>query len=220
MSRPVAMITGGEGTLAAALREELAAADWLVHAPGRAELDVTDSSAVAAWFAGLSRLDLLVNNAGLTSDALFAVQPDHERGAVTEVCLRGAFLCCRAAARIMLPRGTGHIVNIGSHSALTGPVGQTAYASAKAGLLALTKSLAAELGPHNIRVNAVLPGWMESKMTAAVSAPVRQRALESHVLGRFNTPAEAARFIAFLHSMTAVSGQVFSLDSRITRSGL
>jgi NAD(P)-dependent dehydrogenase (short-subunit alcohol dehydrogenase family) len=220
MSRRVALITGGQGTLAAALREELVSADWLVHAPAKAELDVTGSPAVAAWFERLPRLDLLVNNAGVTRDALFVSQPDCEREAVMEVCLRGAFLCCREAARIMVPRGTGHIVNIGSHSALTGPAGQTAYAAAKAGLIALTKSLAAELGPHNIRVNAVLPGWMETNMTAPVTAAVRQRALDAHVLGRFNTPAEAARFIAFLHSMSAVSGQVFSLDSRLTRGGL
>ncbi len=220
MGRLVAMITGGAGTLAGALREELTAAGWQVLAPGRQQLDVTDSAAVSQWFAGLTELDLLVNNAAITHDALFAGQPEHERDAVLQAGLRGAFLCSREAARIMTKQGRGHIVNLGSHSALTGPAGQTAYAAAKAGLVALTKSIAAELGPHNIRVNSVLPGWMDTKMTAAVPAAVRQRALESHVLRRFNTPADAARFIVFLHSMTAVSGQVFSLDSRIARGGL
>jgi len=220
MSQRVALITGGAGTLATALRQELAAAGWEVHAPARTELEVTNSASVADNFAGLTQLDLLVNNAGLTHDALFVTQPEPDRDAVLDVCLRGAFRCSREAARLMQRQGHGHIVNIGSHSALTGPAGQTAYAAAKAGLVALTKSLAAEFGPHNIRVNAVLPGWLESRMTAAVSAAVRQRALQAHALGRFNTPAEAARFIAFLHSMTAVSGQVFSLDSRLSRTGL
>jgi 3-oxoacyl-[acyl-carrier protein] reductase len=119
----------------------------------------------------------------------------------------------------MQPQGTGHIVNIGSHSAFTGPAGQTAYAAAKAGLIAFTRSLASELGPHGIRVNCVHPGWLETPFTAGVPKEVSRRALEEHVLGRFNTPAEAARFIVFLHSLSAVSGQVFQLDSRTGHSG-
>lgn len=220
MPQPVALITGGNGTLARALRDELLHAGWLVHSPGRDALDVTSPAHVQSFFASLPRLDLLVNNAAITRDAPLISQPDADRDAVLDVCLRGAFLCARAAAGLMIPQRAGHIINIGSHSALTGPAGQTAYASAKAGLHALTKSLAEELGPHNIRANTVLPGWLDTKMTAPVPAAVRQRALESHTLGRFNSPADAARFIVFLHSMSAVSGQVFSLDSRISRSGV
>ena len=220
MPPSVALITGGEGTLATALADYLIEAGWLVLAPGRRDLDVTDSAAVQTCFAGIPQLDLLINNAGLTRDELLLSQSEADRDTVLDVCLRGAFLCSREAARVMIPQRAGHIINIGSHSALTGPVGQTAYAAAKAGLTALTKSLAAELGPYDIRVNAVLPGWMESKMTAPVPVAARQRALDAHVLGRLNTPADTARFIAFLHTMSAVSGQVFSLDSRLSRAGL
>jgi 3-oxoacyl-[acyl-carrier protein] reductase len=219
-SAPVAIITGGKGALATALREHLEELGWIVHAPGREALDVTQSASVANFFAGIDRIDLMVNNAGIRHDALLARQAEADRDAVLDVSLRGAFLCCRAAAAIMSRGGSGHIVNIGSHSALSGPAGQTAYAAAKAGLAGLTKSLAAELGPAGIRVNCILPGWLETKFTRDVPEAARDNALDGQTLGRFNTVADAARFIAFLHSMGAVSGQVFLLDSRIFRHGV
>ena len=120
----------------------------------------------------------------------------------------------------MAGQGGGHILNVGSNSGITGPAGQSAYAAAKAGLVALTKSLAEELGAHGVRVNCVLPGWLETKFTAGLADEVTRRALVAHVLGKFNTPRDAARFFVFLHSMAAVSGQVFQLDSRISRFGL
>ena len=182
--------------------------------PPREVLDVTSAGEVREFFAVLPRLDLLINNAGLRRDELHLTQSAEDRDAVLDVCLRGAFLCSREAARRMVPQGTGHIINIGSRSGLTGAAGQTAYAAAKAGLAALTKSLAAELGPAGIRVNCVLPGWLETKFTAGVPEEIRRLTLAAHVLGKFNTVADAARFILHLHSQTAVSGQVFSLDSR------
>jgi len=220
MPQPVALITGGEGTLASALHSELDRAGWTVHVPGHSLLDVSSSTAVKDYFAGLTRLDLLINCAGVTRDGLLIHQTGEDRDTVLDVCLRGAFLCSREAARLMLPRETGHIVNIGSHSGLTGPAGQSAYAAAKAGLSALTKSLAEELGPAGIRVNTVLPGWFDSKMTRATPEAARARALAANVLGTFGTPADTARFVLFLHSLPAVSGQVFCLDSRISRSGI
>lgn len=218
--QPVAVVTGGSGELAAALSMQLEARGWLVKAPGRSELDVTDSRRVTEYFRALPAVDLLVNNAGIRRDALLARQPEADRDAVLDVCLRGAFLCSRVAADIMSRRGGGHIVNIGSHSALTGPAGQTAYAAAKAGLAGLTKSLAAELGPLGIRVNCILPGWLETKFTRDVPEAARITALEGQSMGQFNTPADAAQFITFLQSMAAVSGQVFLLDSRILRHGI
>ncbi len=218
-TQPAALITGGGGSLSSALRDELTAAGWQVHAPSRSELDVTDPGQVQQFFSGLTKLDLLINNAGIRRDALLLNQSVEDRDAVLDVCLTGAFFCSRAAARLMQPLGKGHIVNIGSHSAFTGPAGQTAYAAAKAGIIAFTQSLASEMGPHGIRVNCVHPGWLETPFTAGVPEEVSRRALEEHDLGRFNTPAEAARFIVFLHSLSAVSGQVFQLDSRTGRSG-
>jgi len=219
-SQPVALITGGSGALATALHGELIEAGWQVLTPLRSELDVTSPEQVERFYSGLTRLDLLINNAGIRRDALLLHQPEADRDAVLDVCLRGAFLCSRAAARLMVEQKGGHIVNLGSNSALTGPAGQSAYAAAKAGLVALTKSLAAELGPQGVRVNCVLPGWLETKFTSGLPAEVTRRALDAHVLGKFNTPRDAARFIVFLHSMSAVSGQVLQLDSRISRLGL
>lgn len=213
-SPSVALITGGGGDLAAAMRQELIAAGWRVIAPPRPELDVTSAGNVSRFFADLPKVDLLINNAGTRCDALLLNQPEEDRDAVLDVCLRGAFLCCREAARLMLAHRAGHIINIGSWSGLHGVAGQTAYAAAKAGLIGLTKSLAAEFGPANVRVNCVLPGWLETKFTRGAPDTARRRALMAHVLGRFNTPQDTARFILFLHGLTAVSGQVFQLDSR------
>jgi NAD(P)-dependent dehydrogenase (short-subunit alcohol dehydrogenase family) len=214
---PVALITGGGGTLAAALRAELEAGRWQVHAPGRGQLDVTDPDAVRTAVASLPRLDLLVHNAGFLRDATLARMSATDFAAVLEVHLRGAFLCARAALRPMLRQGGGHLLFVGSYSALSGPVGQANYAAAKAGLIGLAQSLATEYGDRNIRANVVLPGLLETPMSAPLLADLerRRRALAAHALGRFNTPAEAARFMAFLHSLPHTSGQVFNLDSRI-----
>ena len=219
-TQPVALITGGGGGLATALRHELVAAGWQVLTPLHPDLDVTAPEQVRQFFSTLSRLDLLINNAGLRRDELLLQQSEADRDAVLDVCLRGAFLCSREAARIMTGQAGGHILNVGSNSGMTGPAGQSAYAAAKAGLVALTKSLAEELGPQGVRVNCVLPGWMETNFTAGVPDTVTGRALKAHVLGIFNTPRDAARFIVFLQSLPAVSGQVFQLDSRISRSGV
>lgn len=212
--QPVALITGGCGALATALSALLTEAGWLVHAPGREEMDVTSAGAVRARFGRLSRLDLLVNNAAIRHDVLHLQQEDTERNAVLDTTLRGAFLCSREALRLMEPAGAGHIVNIGSWSGLHGAAGQTAYAAAKAGLAGLTRALAAELGPSGIRVNCVLPGWMETSFTRGVPETATRRALTAHTLGFFNTPQNAARFILHLHSQPAISGQVFQTDSR------
>lgn len=213
-SAPVALITGGRGALATALTRLLMQNGWTVHAPGRAEMDVTSASAVRAHFAGLTKLDLLVNAAAIRRDALHLHQEMAGVEAVLDTSLRGAFLCCREAARLMLPAGAGHIVNIGSWSGRHGAAGQTAYAAAKAGMEGLTRALAAELSPHGIRVNCLLPGWMETPFTQGVPPSAHAAALAAHTLGFFNTPENAARFILDLHHQPAISGQVFQTDSR------
>ncbi len=211
--KPLALITGGGGALATALRSLLAADEWTVHSPGHDDMDVTDPARIRDYFAALPRLDLLINNAAIRRDALLADQPEAERNAVIDTTLGGAWLCSRAAIPIMSAQGSGHIIHIGSHSA-RGVAGQTAYAAAKAGLEGLTRSMAATCGPANIRINTVLPGWLETPFTATVPPHAAARALAAHHLGRFNTVHDAARFIIFLHSMSAVSGQIFQLDSR------
>ena len=212
--RPVALITGGGGLLAQALAVELAAAGWEVQAPPRSVLDVRHPTSIQRAIDGLERIDLLVNNAGLRRDAPFGKLPAAEWNEVMDTNLGGAWRCCRAVLPLMCRQGAGHIVNIGSHTARHGVAGQTAYGSAKAGLLALTQSLAAEAGPDNIRVNAVLPGWMPTPFNAGLPAAVHENVRRSHHLQRFNTPQQTARFITFLHSLPHTSGQVFQLDSR------
>lgn len=209
-----ALLTGGQGALAQAIAAVFTEAGWLVHAPAKSEFDVRDPASVAAWFEGRERLDLLVNNAGLRRDALFAKLTEPDWDEVIQTNLRGAWLCCRAALPLMAHRGGGHIVNIGSYSARHGVAGQTAYGAAKAGLLALTQSLAAECGSDNIRVNAVLPGWMATPFTHDLSPAAHEAARTRHHLQRFNTPEHTARFILALHEMAHTSGQIFQLDSR------
>jgi len=217
-NRPaVAVITGGEGDLARALAECLAAAGYRVEAPGRDRLDVSDPDSVAAFFSGLEKVDLLVNNAGITRDASVGRMSESDWDEVLSVNLRGAFLCARAAIKTMFRRRCGHIVNIGSYSAVRPPAGQIGYASSKAGLVGLTQALAEEVGKRAVRVNCVLPGFLETRMTDRLKPERVEAVREDHVLGKFNTPGDAARFIVFLDSMENVSGQVFQLDSRLRR---
>jgi 3-oxoacyl-[acyl-carrier protein] reductase len=212
---PRVIITGGEGDLAVALQACFSAAGAEVLAPGRNKLDVGCGESVRAYLSGQSRVDVLINNAGLTMDGLILRQLPEEFDEVLRVNLRGAHLCSQAVSRIMIRQGSGSIINIGSYSALHPPIGQAAYAAAKAGLIGLTKSYARELGGRNIRVNCVLPGFLETKMTAKLSAEVRAAALARHALGRFNRVDEAARFVHFLSATESISGQVFQLDSRV-----
>jgi len=209
------LITGGEGDLARALAECLRAAGWVVHAPGRQEMDVTNVEAVAGYMKALPALDLLVNNAGVVEDALLTGMTAESFNTVLEVNLTGAFRSARAAVKRMSRQRSGHIINVGSYAALAGTLGQANYAAAKAGLIGLTKSLAAEYGARNVRCNCVLPGFLETRMTRAVLEKRRETVLASHALGRLNTLEDAARFMLMLDSMEHVSGQVFQLDSRV-----
>ncbi len=215
---PTALVTGGHGDLARAIASELVRAGFgTVLSPGRDELDVTTPASADAFISRLDRLDLLVNNAAVLHDARVVNLADEDWASVVRTSLDGAFYCARAAARLMVRQRRGHIVSIGSHSALTGPIGQTNYAAAKAGLIGLTKSLASELGSRNVRANCVLPGFLETKFTQAVTPARRTAVLESQALGRFATIGDAARFVSFLHGMENISGQVFQLDSRVGR---
>jgi len=211
-----ALITGGEGDLAQHIRAELESAGWEVLAPSHAEMDVLNPK---AYFSQIDRLDLLVNNAGLLRDASLLKMSEADFDSVVDVNLKGAFLCTQAALRLMSRQREGHIINIGSYSALSGPFGQSNYAAAKAGLIALTQSTAKEYGARNVRANCVLPGFLDTQMTRHLlqDAAWHEQLLAQHTLGRLNTPKDAARFIVMLHSMPNVSGQVFQLDSRVRR---
>jgi 3-oxoacyl-[acyl-carrier protein] reductase len=215
----VAVVTGGEGTLARAVAQGLLAEGWVVHAPGRETMDVKDSGAVKAFFARLERVDLVVNQAGVIDDRSVVKMSVEQFGGVVDVSLTGAFRCAREALKLMSRQRGGHLIQVGSFAAMQGTFGQSNYAAAKAGLIGLTKSMALEYGARNVRSNCVLPGLLETRMTAALLRDSERRAeLESrHALGRFNTVGDAARFIVMLDTMQHVSGQVFQLDSRVGR---
>jgi 3-oxoacyl-[acyl-carrier protein] reductase len=209
-----AVITGGGGTLAREIATCLDMAGWRIETPTRDELDVTDDTAVGKFFAELP-VDLLVCAAGITLDAPLIRLDAQTWDETWAVNFKGAFTCAEAVLPGMIARGRGHIVFISSHSALHPPVGQSAYASAKAALLGLTADLAARHGASNVRVNAVLPGFMETRMTRSVTETRRNQVLADHSLGRFSTCRQAAAFIRFLHhELPHTSGQVFQLDSR------
>ena len=160
-------------------------------------------------------VDVLVNNAGITKDGLLVSLKEQEWDAVMDTNLRGPFLCTRAASMTMSKNHNGHIINISSISGVQGREGQANYSASKAGIIGLTKACAREFGRSNIKVNAVLPGYIRSDMGEQVSDRIHQRILKENVLGRAADPKEIADFIYHLSLMNNVSGQVFNLDSRI-----
>ncbi len=159
------------------------------------------------------RLDALINNAGVASDDLLIKTRTEDWDEVMRVNLKGAFNATKAFAPLLRESGGGHIINISSHSGLRGKAGQAAYSAGKAGLIGLTFSLAKELAPYNIRVNAVLPGYMPTSMGEGAEGAMK-RAKEESLLRRLSDPREVAWFIAWLLGTEGVTGQVFTLDSR------
>ena len=180
-------------------------------------IDVRDEVSVDGAFgrveAELGRVRVLVNNAGYTRDGLAVKYATEQWDATVETNLTGAFLCTRRALPGMLKARWGRIVNVASAAALRGNAGQAAYSASKAGLVGLTKSLAREVGGRGITVNAVCPGFVDTRMTEG-----RQRYLEMPPAGRFGTPEEVASVIAFLAGPEAgyVNGAVVSVDGGLT----
>ena len=208
------IITGGTGGLGTAIGDAFGDAGWDVVRLGRDDLDLGDGRAVESYFRG-NPCDLLVCAAGCTEDAPLGKISERAWDTVFGVNYEGAERCAAAAIPGMVARGGGHVVFVSSHAAIHPVGGQAAYAAAKAALLGLTGELAARWGGAGVRVNAVLPGFLETAMTAGVSGRRREEVRAGHHLGRFNTPAAAAEFILFLEErMPHTSGQVFQLDSR------
>lgn len=160
------------------------------------------------------RVDILVNNAGVTRDNLLALMTEKEWDEVLSTNLKGAFLMTKACARPMVKQRSGVIINLTSVIGITGNAGQSNYAASKAGLIALTKSAAKELAKRNIRVNAVAPGFIKTRMTEQVASEVQQKILEQIPLARYGEPEEVAEVVAFLASDRAryITGQVIVVD--------
>jgi 3-oxoacyl-[acyl-carrier protein] reductase len=231
----VVLITGASGGLGGALVEEFVSIHWRVVAGHRSpaatnseedqlmvvRLDVTErqqvEEAVERIVARFGRVNVLINNAGITADEPCGQMSDESWQRVLDVNLRGALLCSRAVSRAMIRQRDGHIINVSSYAGRAGARGQSNYAAAKAGLFGLTQSLAKELGSRNVRVNAILPGVLPTKMTAQLTSEQLDAFASANVLGRINSVNEVARFIAFLATTRNISGQLFQLDSRIAR---
>jgi 3-oxoacyl-[acyl-carrier protein] reductase len=180
--------------------------------------DVGDPASIASLVESVERafgqIDVLVNNAGLTRDNILFRIKDDDWDTVLDANLRGAFLAIRAASRGMIKRRWGRIVNIASIVGITGNKGQANYAASKAGLIGLTKSVAKELASRNVLVNAVAPGFIETDMTAAMTADARAALSGQIPVERLGTPRDIAGVVAFLASDHAsyITGQTLVVD--------
>ncbi len=162
----------------------------------------------------LEGIHILVNNAGLTQDNLMLRMSEEAWDRVMAVDLRGAFLCTKAALRPMIRQRWGRIINIASVAGIIGNAGQANYAAAKAGLIALTKSVAKEVASRNVTANAIAPGLVSTEMTADLTEDQEQTVLGLVPLGRAATPEEVAPAVVFLASEEAayVTGSVITID--------
>lgn len=209
------VITGGLGGLGCSIAKEFRAHGWDVIALGHSDFDVTDAEVVRDYFSKVV-CDLLICCAGVVKDTPLLRMDEATWDHVFGVNFFGAESCALAAIEGMITKGGGHVVFVSSYAALHPEIGQAAYATAKAGLLGLTRDLAKRYGSQGVRVNAILPGFLETRMTEGVSERRRQEVLESHLLGELNCIANVARFVRFLEEeLPFTSGQVFQLDSRL-----
>ncbi len=244
IERRVAIVTGASRGIGRSIAERLAADGRAValvsrsaealesarasieKAGGLAEAhpcDVADGAALSRVIETVAerygRLDILVNNAGATRDALILRMSDEDFDAVLAVNLRSAFVACRAAARPMMRGRFGRIVNIGSVTGVIGNAGQANYAAAKAGLIGLSKTLAAELGPKGITANVVAPGFVETEMLDQIPADRKAEIMKTLPVRRFARPEEIAHAVAFVCSDLAgyYTGQVLVVDGGLAR---
>jgi 3-oxoacyl-[acyl-carrier protein] reductase len=168
------------------------------------------------------RIDILVNNAGITSDQFLMMMTFEQWEKVINTNLHGAYRWSKAVSRSMISANNGVIVNVASVAGLIGIAGQTNYAASKGGLLAFTRSLAAELGPKGIRVNAIVPGFIETDMTAVMPRQIKRQSMEKILLKRFGKPQEVAKIALFLSSDSAsyIAGQSIVVDGGLSATAV
>lgn len=211
----VALCYAGNETAA---QETAAAIEALGAKALAARCDVSDAaqaeSLVSQAVEAFGTVDILVNNAGITRDGLLMRMPEADFDAVISANLKGAFLCMKAVARLMIRRKYGRIVNLSSVVGLRGNAGQVNYAASKAGVIGMTKSLAKELASKGVTVNAVAPGFIETDMTAAMQEAARMAVQASIPMGRPGAAEDVAHAVAFLASEEAayITGQVLAVD--------
>ncbi|GAW93812.1 3-oxoacyl-ACP reductase FabG [Calderihabitans maritimus] len=182
------------------------------------EADVTDRESIQQITVKtkekFGRIDILINNAGITADAFLTKMSEEQWDRVIAVNLKGVYNCTQAVAPVMLEQGSGVILNASSVVGIYGNIGQTNYAATKAGVIGMTKSWAKELGPKGIRVNAVAPGFIVTDMTAKVPEKVLEFMRSKTPLGRLGQPRDVAAAYLFLASDEAsfINGQVLGVD--------
>jgi 3-oxoacyl-[acyl-carrier protein] reductase len=165
-----------------------------------------------------NRLDVLVNNAGITDDTLMLRMTEEQFDRVIDTNLKGVWATCKFALKPLMQSGQGRIINIASVAGMMGNIGQANYAAAKAGVIALTKTLAREMASRNLTANVVAPGFIETKMTAGLSPQIKETALTMIPLKRFGQPNDIANMVSFLASSKAqyITGQTFVVDGGMT----
>ena len=181
-------------------------------------LNVADPENVKEVFDSIVKefkpLDILVNNAGITKDGLFVRMKEDDWDRVLAVNLKGSFLCGQQAAKQMMKQRQGTIVNIASIVGVMGNAGQANYSASKAGLIGLTKTMARELAPRNITVNAVAPGFIDTEMTRVLDEKIKDKLIEQIPLSRLGLPDDIAHSVAFLVSdrSSYITGQVMNVN--------
>jgi 3-oxoacyl-[acyl-carrier protein] reductase len=206
---------GHQVVLAARNREKLEAAAAEIGAAARVvELDLASPESIREAFAAAGPVDILVNNAGITKDGLSMRMKLDDWNAVLQTNLTGAFLCCQAVMPAMMKARWGRIINVASVVGEMGNAGQANYVSSKAGLIGLTKSLAQELASRSITVNAVTPGFIETDMTAVLSAEQKEKMLALIPLKRFGQAGDIAAAVRFLASDGAgyITGNILRVN--------
>lgn len=178
------------------------------------QADVSDPASAQALVEEAGDLDVLVNNAGVTRDGLIVRMSDEDWDTVIDTNLASCFYTCRAAARGMMRRRSGAIVNVSSIVGIHGNWGQTNYAASKAGIIGFTKALAKELGSRNVRANVVVPGYVKTQLTDVLPEDATKLMLDNTPLGRLGDPEDVAGAVRFLASEEAgfVTGAVVLVD--------
>ena len=239
LQNKVALVTGGAQGIGKTISEELvrngahvvlgdvnlegaqATAEAINNNGGSAsavKIDVSNPAEVKQVFDSILKdkkpIDIMINNAGITRDGLMIRMKEADWDRVLNINLKGTFLCSQQAAKQMMKQKSGAIVNIASIVGVMGNFGQANYSASKAGVIGLTKTLAREVAPRGIRVNAVAPGFIDTEMTRVLDESVRQSLIEQIPMAKLGLPEDVARCVAFLVSdrSSYITGQVINVN--------
>lgn len=233
----VVLITGATGGIGGAIAEQMKSAGATVVVTGRnleklsgfddsfikiqsdLALDGAAEKLIADTIEKAGRIDVLINNAGITKDTLLMRMSDEQFDDVINTNLRATFKMCRAAIMPMMKQRKGRIINMASIVGVVGGIGQTNYAASKGGIIALTKSIAAEVGARGITANAIAPGFIKTPMTDVLPDELKSKYLEQIPAGRFGEPIDIANACVFLASDEAsyINGQTIHINGGMGR---